>query len=390
MSDKGLSYGFALCAVVAGMAPVALVLKMPMSMIADHFVCWFRSRRSLPPPHMPAHRTTSRFATSMAAVQAGVARQGLLALFAVVVLPAAGCSAWWTKGPIDEPMLQSRQLTMQATYAAQRGDTARAEALLLSAVDVCEGDADARRELAELLWQQERSVEALAMFDEAIDLAPEDHVLLVRRGELLREMGMNGEARRNADHALKLSSNFAPGWLLRARVAREFGNSPDAVHFYQRALDIVPEDTTVLQELAELQLNLAMAGGPEARTRLQMALASSQKLLEVVPPDTLPAERFAFHGVVCRELKRYEDAASMFGLACQRTPDNADLWYQLADCNQLAGNFNEARFAATRALRLNSAHPLAPRFAALVRPNAMGPERLARPGDTPTSGTNFR
>ena len=265
---------------------------------------------------------------------------------------------------------------MQATYALDRGDVDKAEELLTAAVNACPEDADAHRELAELLWQRQRGVEALAMFDRAVRISPKDHLIWIRRGELQRELGMHSAARTSADRGLNLSPDFAPGWLLRARVARAYGNSPEAIHYYQRALGIAPDDTQALFELAQVQWSLAKRGGPDARTRLHMALASTQELLEILPAESISADHYALHGAVCGDLGRFETSLSSWLAAAERAPQAPHILFQLAEAQLRTGHSADALRTATLARNLDPGSPLGRdlvdriRFAGMPRGNS--------------------
>ncbi|MDA7978685.1 MAG: tetratricopeptide repeat protein [Pirellulales bacterium] len=293
----------------------------------------------------PAHKSRPRRRLSPAVILLGV-------------VGVSGCTTWWNKGPIDEPLLQSRQLTMQATYARDRGDSDKAEELLTAAVNACPEDADAHFELAELLWQRQRAVEALAMFDRALQISPKDHLLWIRRGELQRELGMHAAARTSADQGLNLAPDYAPGWLLRARVARGFGNSPEAIHYYQRALGLTPDAPETLFELAQVQWNLAKRGGPDAKTRLQMALASTQRLLNILPTEATSADHFALHGAICGDLGRFEASLNSWLAAAERAPQAPHILFQLAEAQLRTGNPADALRTATHARNLDPGSPL--------------------------------
>lgn len=271
----------------------------------------------------------------------------------VLLLCCPGCLNWWNRGPIDEPLMESRQLTMQATYASEHGDVARAEKLLNQAVANCAEDCDARCELAELLWREHRGTEALAMFDAAIELAPRNAALLVRRGELQRELGFNPDSRRSAEQALNVAPDYAPAWMLRARTARAFGNSLEAIEYYQRVLGLTPDDANALTELAELQWNLARRGGRDSSMRYQMALASSQRLLATLPPEDVQVKHLLLAGGISRDLRRWEDALQSMQAAAKLAPDSAPVLLQLAECQLLAGEPGSAYRTAMLATSLD-------------------------------------
>lgn len=272
----------------------------------------------------------------------------ILILAALALAPASGCRIpGYYEGPISASLATSRQCTQRGVSAMERGHKQDAEQWLAKAVKACPADPEARRNYAEALWQADKRKEALAQLKEAARLAGEDASLRVRLADMYLATGDLNSAAQNADQAIALDAKHAAAWAMRGRVRRAAGDLPGALADCQRALGFAPDDRKVMNEAAELYLQL---GQPLA------ALQISQNLAETYSPGEEPQRVLYLMGVACLAAGRSDDAIENLTLAAARDTPSAEILYRLAEAEFNADHPARAADAAQEALRLEPNH----------------------------------
>jgi len=228
------------------------------------------------------------------------------------------------------------------------GEWERARAVLDKAVTTSPTDADARRHLAEALWQSYSPREAVVHMEAAVKLDPRHAPTIVRAGEMLLEVGAVDRALQRAEEAIALNSTLAGGWALRGRVERQRGNAVRALADMQQALRFAPHQTDVLLQIAEVQYELG---------RPQRALTMLHRLLDIYPPGEEPQQALWLEGLAYGAMERHQDAVDSLAAASSRGQPSADLLYQLARAEQSTGQTAAAANTARRVLALNGEHP---------------------------------
>jgi tetratricopeptide (TPR) repeat protein len=93
---------------------------------------------------------------------------------------------------------------------------------------------------------------------------------------------------------------------------------------------------TLQQQYPEVQL--ALAEIYSAQDRPQRALATLQSLIDSLPAEQVPVEVLAQQGLALRALGRHEDAARSLAQAAELGNPSAELLYELARTQLLAGD----------------------------------------------------
>lgn len=116
---------------------------------------------------------------------------------------------------------------------------------------------------------------ALAVLNEALAAAPEDHELLFSKGVALRELGRVDEALTAWDATLAAEPDFFAAHSAKGAVFVEREDWPHAIEALQAAATAKPDD-------ADTHYNLALAilgrGGPEADGQAQAALQTAHAI----------------------------------------------------------------------------------------------------------------
>jgi tetratricopeptide (TPR) repeat protein len=270
----------------------------------------------------------------------------LLALTALVFLPQCGCRVFRCHTS-DEAINAARDLSLQGIDAQQKGRSEQAEGLFAAAIERCPQDERARCCYADVLWQRGAQEEAISHMEVAVRLSGSDPQRRVQLGKMYLARGQVHRASVQADKAIAANREFAAAWALHGDVLKAEGLRSEALGSYHRALSIQPH-------YPEVQLALADLYGQQDRP--QRALATLQALADHYPPDQLPSEVAYREGLVLRRLGRHEDAAVRLAAAIQRGPATAEMHFELAQTQVLAGDRNAASQSVAAGLSLHPNH----------------------------------
>ena len=259
---------------------------------------------------------------------------------------------------MPDSIARCRELSRDGVAAMERAEWDRARTLLEEAVDTSQTDIDARRHLAEALWETGAEREAAVQLEAAVKLDPRHAPTVVRAGEMLLRIGTVDRALRRAEEAIALDPTLAAGWALRGRVFRHQGKRQRALADLQQALRYAPHRADVLQEVAEVQYALE---------RPQRSLTTLHHLLDIYPPGEEPQQALWLEGLTYAALGRHADAVTSLYAASQRAAPRADLLYQLAVAEKAAGRFDAAANTARQALALDVGHQSSRRLLAQLQ-----------------------
>ena len=260
---------------------------------------------------------------------------------------AAGCQFAGGKGPVSKSLATCRQLSQQGIAAAERGQMARAERLLSRAVSTYPLDPEARRNYADVLWQQGTREDAVAQLKEAARLAGEDATIRVRLAEMYLATGQIGLARRNAELALDLDPKLSTAWAIRGDLTGAAGQLDQALADYHRALGYAPDDRRIMLQIAELYRRM---------NRPERALATLQSLADRYSPGEEPPQVSHLLGNSLVALGRYEEGIENLSAAIDRAGPTPELFCSLGEAELLAGRPAAAAAEARRALTLKPQH----------------------------------
>jgi Tfp pilus assembly protein PilF len=160
----------------------------------------------------------------------------------LAALATCGCATLRRKQAAPDAVAACRQLSRESVAAMERGDGPRAQSLLEEAVSASPSDVDARRQLAEVLWQAGSRQEAVVHMEAAVRLDPRHAPTLVRSGEMLLALGSADKALVRAERAMALDSTLPSAWALRGRVFRSRGDNERALADMHQALRFNPHD----------------------------------------------------------------------------------------------------------------------------------------------------
>lgn len=266
---------------------------------------------------------------------------------AATVWPLSGCMSLRGYKIVPDSVATCRQLSRDGAAALELGHNEQACTLLSQAVESSPTDVDARRQLAEALWQTNRRQEAARHMEVAVQLDPQHAPTVVRAGEMLLATGDHQHALQRAEQAIGLDTTLAGAWALRGHVYHMRGDVQGALADLQQALRYAPQGTDVLLEVAEVQNQLG---------RPQRCLTTLHHLLDIYAPGEEPQRALWLEGLAYQSLDRPQDAIESLAAANRRGAPNADLLYALAQAEIAAGHSDRAADTVRQALALDGGH----------------------------------
>lgn len=243
---------------------------------------------------------------------------------------------------------------------------------------------------AACLWYLGRYEEALAHFDQSIQLNPNYPKALYNQGCSLFALGHYAEAITSFDKAINIKSDYINAWFNRGIALSNLDCYEEAITSYDIALQIDPDKYEILYNrgvaLAELD-------------RYKEAIVSYDKALQIKPdydmawygqgialsnigkheeeiicfekaiqfkPDYY--EAYFSLGVTLIELNRYEEAITSYDKALQIKPDYHEAWNNRGSALGNLGRYEEAIISYDKALQIKSDY----HYAWNSRGNALG------------------
>lgn len=219
---------------------------------------------------------------------------------------------------------------MQAAFAAyQRGENGEAERLARAVLGADPDNFDAHHVLAVVAAHDSRRDEAVASYDRALAIRPDDVQALSNRGVALNELGRYGEALMGLDRALALRPDFLPALSNRGNALRGLGRHDEALASYDRALSLSPDFPEALSNRGNALHEMR---------RYEEALASYERALAARPnyPEAL-----SNRGLTLQQLGRFGEALASFDRALAIAPHYADCRCNRALLLLLIGRFAE-------------------------------------------------
>lgn len=274
-------------------------------------------------------------------------RQFLPVVVVLLLTMVVGCASMRKQKIVPESITACREMSRQGVAAMELGQWDQARDILESAVTTSPTDIDARRHLAEVLWQTGARRDAVVHMEAAVKLDPRHAPTVVRAGEMLLASGAIDRALQRAEESIVLDSRLAGAWALRGRIYRQRGENSRALADLQQALRFSPHATDVLLAMAEIHFDM---------DRPQRCLTSVHHLLDVYAPGEEPQQALWLEGLAYQKLNRPHEAVESLYAASLRGPPQADLLYQLALAEQSAGRTDNAANTVEQALAIDSGH----------------------------------
>ena len=186
-----------------------------------------------------------------------------------------------------------------------------------------------------------RYTEALASYDQAIEIKPDYDFAWYNRGNALSKLGRLDEAIASYNKAIVIKPDFDEAWYHRGLALRSLGRTKEAIASYDKALEIKPDKDAAWHNRGLALRNLG---------RYEEAIASYDKALEIKPDKD--AAWFG-RGLALRKLGRLDEAIASYDKALEIKSDNDAAWYNRACYLALQNKIEPAIENLAKAISLN-------------------------------------
>ena len=178
-----------------------------------------------------------------------------------------------------------------------------------------------------------RADEALACYNKALDINPRDAEAWYNKGNALDNLGRSEEALACYDEALNINPRIAGVWNNKGITLRNLGQTDEALAYYDKALDINPRYTEVWNNKGVALNNLG---------RADEALECYDNALNINPRF---AEAWYNKGSALNNLGRSEEALECYDNALDINPRDAEAWNNKGNALGNLGRSEEALLA---------------------------------------------
>ena len=156
--------------------------------------------------------------------------------------------------PNDDSDYEIWRLLELQKISAKQGDTGKAGAYLPRILKLAEGNPKALQSTADIFRQQKQYAKAIEIYEEILAIDPDFAVAYAGMGDALFQSERYEEAIEPLERSIELDSSspatIAGYLLLLGEAASKLGRSADAAQYYERALELAPQDASVLEHLA--------------------------------------------------------------------------------------------------------------------------------------------
>jgi tetratricopeptide (TPR) repeat protein len=200
-------------------------------------------------------------------------------------------------------------------------------------------------EKGRLLSVDEDYKEALACYNHALEIKPDDYNVLLKRGIALGNLGRLEEEIASYDQALEIKPDFHEAWYNRGIALGNLGRLEEAIASYDQALKIKPDYPDAWNNRGNALFNLG---------RLEEAIASYDQALKIKPdyPDA-----WYNRGVALRNLGRLEEAIASYDQVLKIKPDYHKAWYNRGIALRNLGRLEEVIASYDQALEIKPDDP---------------------------------
>ena len=196
-----------------------------------------------------------------------------------------------------------------------------------------------------------RNEEAIADYEEAIDLNPADKKILALayngRGSGKNELGRNEEAFADLDEAIRLDPELAAAWNNRGSVKSGLGRHEEALEDLDNAIRLDSTKAIVWSNRGSAKNELG---------RYEETLADLDEAIRLDPEYAIA---WSNRGSAKNELGRYEEALADLDEAIRLDPEYAIAWSNRGSAKNELGRYEEGLADLDEAIRLDPEYAIA-------------------------------
>ncbi len=186
-----------------------------------------------------------------------------------------------------------------------------------------------------------RHEEAIAAYDQALQIKPDYYEAWNNRGSALFHLGRYEEVIVACDQALQIKPDFYEAWNNRGIALRQLGRNEEAISSYDQVLRIKPDFHEAWSNRGGALFHLG---------RYEEAISSYDQVLQIKPDFY---EAWSNRGSALFHLGRYEEAISSYGKALQIKPDYHDAFHGRGVSLTRLGQYDKALTDFNQAIELD-------------------------------------
>jgi tetratricopeptide (TPR) repeat protein/DNA-binding transcriptional ArsR family regulator len=190
------------------------------------------------------------------------------------------------------------------------------------------------------LDELERHEEAIASYDRAIAMKPDDYTAWACRGASLIAFKRYEEAIENLDRAISIQPHYQNAWCNRGSSLASVGKYEQAIASYDRAVSIKPDDNKSWFFRGNCLSSLG---------RYEEAIESYDRAISIKPDDYLAWNK---RGLALDNLGRYEWAIGSYERAVSIFPNYFEAWNNRGNSLDKLGRYEEALESYDRAISI--------------------------------------
>ena len=193
-----------------------------------------------------------------------------------------------------------------------------------------------------LFFAGNESEDALASFEQFLELQPNNDQIWLIRGMILSDLGRYEEAIASFDKTLEIKSDNGDAWDRRGNALSDLERYEEAIASYDKALEIKPDNQDTWYRRGNALFHLG---------RYEESIASYNKALEI-KPDYYNYYACYFRGIALYKLERYEEAITSYNKALEIKANNHYVWYFRGNALFHLGRYEEAIASYDKALEI--------------------------------------
>ncbi|HLZ06217.1 MAG TPA: tetratricopeptide repeat protein [Bradyrhizobium sp.] len=256
---------------------------------------------------------------------------------------------WLSRAIRQEP--RPEYLSALGLTLKQAGRPDDALAVFDKAVQLAPDDAELWKQLAGALVALSRPADALVVYQQVLKLDPRHFEAAYWSGVLLHQLERFEEALTYFNLCHQWQDDHAPTLLYRARTLRALKRHDECLQDYQRLHEQTPDDLLVCNNIGDALLGLD-------RTREGLEWFERALLLR---PDQVAV--LANKGLALYQLHRFDEAIAAYAGVKALDPDDARSAWQLAHLHLQTGNFDAGWIEREARWKVSDFSPDYPKFA---------------------------
>ncbi|TVP66084.1 MAG: serine/threonine-protein kinase [Nodularia sp. (in: Bacteria)] len=200
-------------------------------------------------------------------------------------------------------------------------------------------NAIALSEQGSTLFELQRYQDALAAYQESVNISPDYVPGWNGQGKALSELKQYEAALSAYDQAIQIQPDYVEAWSGRGFVLRNLQRYPEAIASFNKALQLDDNSPEIWNAKGEVFSTLQQYNN---------AIQSYKKAIELQPNYY---EAWYSQGLALHNLKQYDDAITAYETAIDFKPDYGQAWYSLGNAFFNLNRFDNALKAYDKAVQ---------------------------------------